>query len=340
MITKNSFTILLFVAHCSLQASDITIGFMGDIMLGRLVGKFLKKNNDYTYPWGNLLPLLRSTNFNMANLETTFTESHTKVPKTFNFKSDRSNVKALLEANIQIVNLANNHSFDFGFQGFLDTLAILDKNNILHIGAGIHKKEAQKPAFLTKNGLTFAFIGATDNEPGWAADAQKAGTRYLSFNEDTARTLSNEIKELKKMADFVIVSLHWGPNWDTLPSQDFQKFAHGILDAGADLIHGHSPHIFQGIEFYNNKLILYSTGDFLDDYAIDTLLRNDQSFLFLTTFDKEGLKELRLIPIILSNFQVNKAPFLQAKTMLSRIQELSLELGTTIPNNGIWQRKK
>lgn len=339
MRNKNIVSIILISLHCTLQAADVTVGFMGDIMLGRMMGKLLKKNNNYEYPWGNLLPLLRSTDFNMANLETTLTRSHAKIPKVFNFKSNPENVEALVKANIRAVNLANNHSFDFSIQGFLDTKAVLDKKNILHMGAGLTIYDAQKPVFITKEGLTFAIIGATDNDPGLAAQPQKAGTNYLVFNENAADELRQRIKELKKIANFVVISVHWGPNWDTQPSRAFQKFARRILDLGADLIHGHSPHIFQGIELRNNKLIIYSAGDFLDDYTIDEKLRNDQSFLFLTTFDEKGLKELRLIPVKINKLQVNKAPYIEAQAMLLRMQKLSLELGTALSRNGVWTRK-
>lgn len=330
-------TLIFF--NYSLLATEVTIGVAGDIMLGRLVGKSIKHSKDYYHPWGNLLPLLLSTDFNIANLETTLTRSTDKVSKMFNFKSDPKNIQALLEANILFVNLANNHILDFGIRGLNDTLKTLDKKSILHAGAGQNLIQAQKPAYITKDNLTFAFISATDNEPSWIATQSKPGINFIDFNENSAESLATQIKDLKKSVNFVIVSLHWGPNWDVRPKVAFQKFAHRILDAGADLIHGHSPHIFQGIEIYNDKLIIYSAGDFLDDYAVDRELHNDQSFLFLTTFDNQGLKELRLIPVKISDLQVNKAPYYEAQKMILHMQKLSLELGTVIARNGIWQRK-
>jgi poly-gamma-glutamate capsule biosynthesis protein CapA/YwtB (metallophosphatase superfamily) len=331
--------ILIFIPLLVIS-SEVTIGFVGDIMLGRQVGKFLKHTQDYTYPWGNLLPLLRSIDFNVGNLETTLTKSRKKAPKAFNFKSNPANAQALNEANFLFVNLANNHILDFGIPGLKETLATLNDHEIIHAGAGLSSAQAQKAHFITKNNSTFAFLSATDNEPSWAAGIRKAGISFMEFNENNAQALSEQIKELKKTAQFIIVSVHWGPNWDSRPRTSFQKFAHQILDAGADLIHGHSPHIFQGIELYHDKLIIYSAGDFLDDYSVDEALHNDQSFLFLTTFDEQGLKELRLIPVKISNFQVNKAPYREAQTMLLHLQKLSLELGTVVPRNGIWQRKK
>src|SRR5581483_8659044 len=121
------------------------------------------------------------------------------------------------------------------------------------------------------------------------------------------------------------------------PSAEFRSFAQGLIDLGVDIVHGHSGHIFQGIEVYNNRLIIYNSGDFLDDYAIDNVLRNDQSFLYLVTLDKNNIKELQLIPVVIKNMQVNKASAAQRQAILEKMQRLSAELGTHIPSNGIYQ---
>ena len=78
------------------------------------------------------------------------------------------------------------------------------------------------------------------------------------------------------------------------------KLAHKMIDSGADIIHGHSGHIFQGIEIYKNKSILYDTGEFVDDYVVDTNLRNDISFLFILKVSKKAIKNIELIPIKIS----------------------------------------
>ena len=149
-----SLLIVLF-AHLNYanNGSELTIGFVGDVMLGRLVSEVLLKNSDYTYPWGNLLPLLKSTDFIIANLETTLALGGTKAVKVFNFKSHPANVEALLQANIQVVNLANNHILDFGQQGLVEILATLDEVGIKHTGAGLTLQQAQTPALINKKGI-------------------------------------------------------------------------------------------------------------------------------------------------------------------------------------------
>jgi poly-gamma-glutamate capsule biosynthesis protein CapA/YwtB (metallophosphatase superfamily) len=340
MVTRNKIYSMLYILlfFVTKAYSEVTIGFIGDVMLGRMVGEMLVAKKDFAYPWGNLLPILTHTDFNIANLETTFSKDGVKAAKAFNFQSDPSNVEALVQANIRVVNLANNHILDYGIKGLKETIRTLNAVNIKHTGAGLTLNQAQYPAYITKKDINFAILGFTDNEPSWAARENKAGVNYITTQETSIATIRPLIQMVKKNADIVIVSLHGGPNWDERPSRKFQKFAHKLLDAGVDIIHGHSPHIFQGVEIYKNKLIMYSTGDFIDDYATDEIMRNDQSFFFLVTVDKKGLKELRLIPVTNKNMQVNKAPLGDRLAILQRMQRLSSDLNTKIPINGIWQR--
>lgn len=341
---KNYYVLLVIFIVTSTISSDqtkkVSFGLVGDVMLGRSVDEAIAKKG-ILYPWGSMLTTLRSTLFNIANLETTLTKSTQKNPqaKTFNFKSNPSNIDSLLKAQIQVVNLANNHSMDFDNSGLKETLDALDKNNIFHVGAGMNLQEAQKPARFTKEGIRFAVLGFTDNEPSWLATDKKAGINYIQINKKTIESIKKLIVDTKKEADILIVSLHWGANWEKKPSKEFIDFAHTLVDAGADIIHGHSSHIFQGIELYKNKLIFYNTGDFLDDYAIDTSLRNDEAFLYMITVDQQGIQQLQLVPALISNNQVNKAEGADAKRIIQKMQALSKELGSMhIDDQGFWQR--
>lgn len=322
------------------RRKQVSFGLGGDVMIGRSVGESILKKG-IIYPWGSLLTNLRSTAFNLVNLESTLTKSTKKnpQPKAFNFQSDPKNVDSLLKAHIQVVNLANNHSLDFNSEGLEETINALNKNNIYHVGAGMNFRQAQKPAFFTKGGFRFAILGFTDNEPLWAATEKKPGNNFITINQKTAESLKPLIQNTKKNADILIISIHWGPNWEEKPSKEFINFAHALIDAGADIIHGHSPHIFQGIELYKNKLIFYSCGDLLDDYKIEKLLRNDETFLFIVTIDAEGIQKLQLIPALISNEQVNQAEGADSKRLIEKMQKLSKELGSIkIDDRGLWIR--
>lgn len=307
----------------------ITIGLAGDVMIGRLVNEFLDEAPP-GWIWGNLLPILQKNDLNLINLEAALTKSDKIVPKVFNFKADPEKVRVLSEGPIHAVNLANNHLLDFSEEGLLETLQMLDGAKIAHAGAGRNAAEAAAPAILDCQGIKVGILGYTDNQPGWIATTDRPGIRYIRIGDNQA--VAEDIKTLRPKVDLLIVSLHWGPNMRERPTQAFKAFAHHLIDLGADLIHGHSAHIFQGVEIYQGKLILYDTGDFVDDYAVDPRLRNDRTFLFLVTFADR--LSLRLIPALIEQFQVNCSEGQETEETLDRMQKLSSEFHTQLIREG------
>ncbi|MBS0652878.1 MAG: CapA family protein [Verrucomicrobia bacterium] len=280
----------------------LTIGLGGDLMIGRLVDQFLDHRSP-SYVWGDLHPLLAKMDFNLVNLETALTHSKKLQIKVFNFKADPKKVAVLKEGPIHAVNIANNHILDFSEEGLRETLQTLDAAKILHIGAGKDLSEAAKPAIFEKKGIKIGLIGCTDNEPDWKAGASQPGINFVDVGDLEA--LRGPIATLRKQVDLLILSIHWGPNMRRRPPSHFRDFAHALIDLGVDIIHGHSAHIFQGVEIYKQKLILYDTGDLADDYAVDSELRNDLSFFFIVKADKKKLLSLQMVPTAISDFQVN-----------------------------------
>lgn len=308
----------------------MVIGFTGDVMLGRLVNEKIKQTS-FTYPWGNVLSLLQKMDLTLINLETSITQHNIPVPKVFNFKTDPSTIKTLLAANIDVVSLANNHILDFGNEGLFDTLEILKKADIAYVGAGKNLQEAQEAAIITKNNITLGIIGFTDNEPGWIATKNKPGINYIKVGD--IETVKKQVDAIRNKVDCVVATIHWGPNMRERPNKEFITFAHQMIDAGIDIIHGHSAHIFQGIEIYKNKLIMYDTGDFVDDYMVDPQLRNDISFLFQVTLEKNNLKTVTLTPVAINNMQVNLATDKNYNWAMQRMKMLCQEFGTQITDN-------
>ena len=309
------------------EPRSITIGLTGDIMLGRLVNQSITTHG-HTYPWGDVLPLLKKNDFNIINLETTITKSEKRVFKVFNFKLDPDNIQSLVEANISLVNLANNHIFDFNEEGFVETTQLLDSKKIKHVGAGKDLNQARKLEILEKNGIKIGVIGYTDNEPDWAATSEKAGINYIRIGQ--LDQVEHDIKSIRNQVDILIISIHWGPNKVERPETNLVDFAHKIIDCGADLIHGHSAHIFQGIEIYNGKPIIYGAGDFIDDYMVYPDQHNDHSFLFKAIITKDGIQKIELIPVYISEMQVNLAKDELAHKILNHMKKLSAEFGTKL----------
>ena len=318
-----------------IERSPLTIALTGDVMLGRLMNDVIRVYGP-TYPLGNTVDLLRQADLTVINLEcviATNGKPWTRTPKVFHFRADPEALKVLERAGVDYVSLANNHSLDYEEDALLEMLRRLDAANIAHAGAGRNLDEAMRPAWLTVKGRRIAIISFTDNEPAWAATHKSPGINFVPVDRRDRRftRLKDTVRRAREDgADLVIVSAHWGPNMRQRPSAAFVAFAHDLMDAGADLLHGHSAHIFQGIEVYKGKPIMYDTGDFVDDYAVDEELRNDQSALFRLHLDGTSTRYIDIFPVLIRDFQVNLATGRDFQQIAARMQRLCEEMGTRV----------
>lgn len=308
---------------------------VGDVMLGRLVNEVLQKESP-EYPWGDTLDIFRKTDLRICNLECVISDKGqpwTITPKVFHFRSDRKNAGVLKKAQINMVSLANNHVLDYEEEALLDMLETLDRKGIEHAGAGINSVEASSLAVSEIPGQKSIFkvgmIAFTDNEQEWEAIDQP-GVFYVpvDLKDKRAQVLIKEIEKAKKDVDILIVSAHWGPNWGYRPEFQHIPFAKALIDAGADIIFGHSAHVFQGVEIYKGKPILYSTGNFIDDYAVDKIERNDQSFIYLMEIEGEKIVRLKLCPTVIRNMQARKAQGSEKIEIVAKMKDLCSEFDT------------
>jgi len=253
----------------------------------------------------------------------------------FHFRGDPRVVRVLQAAHIDACSLANNHVLDFEERGLIDTLAHLDAAAIAHAGAGHNAAEAAAPAMLrTPGNESVGLVAFTDNEPAFSASADLPGTNYLpvSLGEAELVRVRAGIQGARAAgASLVVFSNHAGPNWGQRPAPLLRRFARAVIDAGADLYYGHSPHVFQGIELYRGRPILYSTGDFLDDYAHDPEERNDWSFVFGIAMDRAGgVERIELTPVRLQYATVGLARGEEREAQCARMVRLCAELGTSL----------
>ncbi len=315
------------------------LAFVGDVMLGRLVNELLKWAPS-NYPWGDTLSILRSADMRICNLEcalTDYGQPWSQTPKIFHFRSDEKNVTTLVNPPINMVALANNHVLDYGYEGLARTTKVLTDAQIVFAGAGASYLDASTVGEYVANGVTVGMIAVTDNEPSWEATEMSPGVFYVPV--DIADTRAKRLFELITLTrddvDILIISTHWGPNWGYNPLPEHVNFAHALIDAGVDIVYGHSPHIFRGIELYKDKPILYSTGDFIDDYAVDELERNDESFIFMLDLmpNPTRLNSITLFPTLIADFQAQLAPSSRVDGIVTKMQELCLSLGT----KSVWQ---
>ena len=141
-------------------------------------------------------------------------------------------------------------------------------------------------------------------------------------------TVKKVIDSVRDKVDILVASWHWGPNKREVPTPQFVHFAHQMIESGIDIIHGHSAHVTQGIEIYKGNVILYDTGDFVDDYMVGPVLRNDQSFLFRVGVSRTGIESVHLLPVIIYNMQVNRARGPNYHQVVARMKKLSAQWGT------------
>jgi poly-gamma-glutamate synthesis protein (capsule biosynthesis protein) len=305
---------------------------VGDVMLGRLVNETLRRRLP-EYVWGDTLPLLMSGDLSTCNLECAISdrgEPWMPAYKPFRFRSDAKNVETLITAGIDYVSLGNNHTLDFGPDALHDTISILHDNAIGYSGAGFDLVEAASPFIREVEEERVAFISFTDNESSWAAAAGCPGIFYvpIQVDDERAEILMDLITETKKRTDLVVVTPHWGPNWGYLPAEGHIEFGRALIDAGADIVFGHSPHVFRGIEIYRQKPIIYAAGNFIDDYAVDPGERNDESFIFIIEENGGRIDKIELHPTVIHRFQAKLARGERGHRIAGKMEGLCRALGT------------
>lgn len=299
---------------------------LGDCMFGRLVNEVLE-NAPPEYPWGDTLPILHSADWRLCNLECVISDRGVPwslSPKVFHFRSAAKNIAVLEAARINAVSLANNHVLDYGYDAMFEMLGILDRAGIAHSGAGANYAQASRLATAEVSGRKIGLFAFTDNEPDWEAGADWPGVFYVptDLKDSRAAKLLDIIRERREAVDFLIVSAHWGSNWGYSPPQEHVVFAHALIDAGADLVFGHSCHVFRGIEFYRGRPILYSAGNFVDDYAVDRIERNDQSFIYLMETEGRISRGVRLYPTLIRRCRAFHAEGVHAVGITDKMKEL------------------
>jgi poly-gamma-glutamate capsule biosynthesis protein CapA/YwtB (metallophosphatase superfamily) len=315
------------------------IALTGDVMLGRLVDQYVIQNRSVRLEaiWGDVLPVMLTGDCRLINLECVISSRGAEwhpTTKAFHFRARPRAIDILSAAKIDGVTLANNHVLDYGPEALLDCFHLLDQAGVKRTGAGIAMVEACAPLVLGLPEGRVAVVALTDNEPEWEATHTKPGVNYIAYGnrglkEPYRSRLTQALMSARRQADLVIVSAHVGPNWGA-PSKAMQALAHELIDMGADLYWGHSNHTPQGIELYQGKAILYSTGDFIDDYLIDKNERNDLSFLFMWESDRGRNARLRLHPICIEDLGVRlandqEAAFLE-KSMNTKCETFGVEI--------------
>ena len=251
----------LAVREESGEAREVVMLFVGDIMLSRGIEYYMKKKNDWVYPFRSVGDIIQSADIAVGNLEGPISDKGARAGSIYSFRADPRAVEGLAFAGFDVLSVANNHIWDYGSEAFLDTLRILNENGILYAGGGRDYAEAHAPAMKETNGITFAFLSYTDLVP--VSVATEASSPAVAFAQK--EIIIRDIESAKERADIVVALFHWGVEYAPRHNALQEDLAHAAIDAGAKLIIGHHPHVVQDTEEYGGGFIAYSLGNFIFD---------------------------------------------------------------------------
>lgn len=296
------------------------------------------------YIWGDALTELEraKVDVRVVNLETSITRSEDYWRgKGINYRMHPDNIGCITAAGIHCCCLANNHVLDWGYDGLDETLRTLDTTGIAHAGAGRNAKEAAAPAVLEVPGkgrvLVFAYGSPTSGVPReWRATDARAGVNLLEeISAQSARRIAAETQKFKRKGDVIVASIHWGGNWGYRLLDDEVRFAHRLIEEGVDIVHGHSSHHVKTVEIYNDRLVLYGCGDFLNDYeGIGGYeeFRSELALMYLAAVNPKQRRpvEATLVPMRVARFRLNRASDEDVKWLRGLLSELGAPFGTQI----------
>ncbi|MEU9379565.1 CapA family protein [Streptomyces sp. NPDC048279] len=352
----------------------VTLFLGGDVMLGRGVDQILPHPGDpalretyihdardyvglaeaangpiprpvgFRWPWGAALSVLdeAAPDVRVVNLETTVTGDGDFAPgKGVHYRMSPANLSCLAAARPDVCALANNHVLDFGPRGLHETLDVLAEAGLRTAGAGPDEVRARRPAIVPLGGdgrvLVFAFGMPSSGIPkDWAATGQRAGVDVVAEpSAAAASAFADRLRQVRRPGDIAIVSVHWGPNWGYAVSRSEVRFAHALLDAGVDVVHGHSSHHPRPLEVYRERIILYGCGDLVDDYegiGGYESYRDDLRVLYLVSVEADTgrLVDARMVPLQARRMRLEHASAEDTEWLRAVLDRHSRAFGTRV----------
>ncbi|MFF0200823.1 CapA family protein [Streptomyces sp. NPDC005017] len=353
----------------------VSVFLCGDVMLGRGVDQLLPRPLDpaipeqyvhdarvyvalaedrngavprdrgFGYPWGEVPELLDAAapQARILNLETAVTCHDAFQPgKAVHYRMHPDNLPALAVARPDVCVLANNHVLDYGRRGLADTLAALSAAGLPTAGAGADLGEAGAPVTLRlRPDVRLSVFGLAAESSGvprdWAATAGRSGVHLAG--DGTLPRLLTAVAERKRAGDLVVVSVHLGSNWGYPPARSDRALTHALVDAGADVVHGHSSHHPRPLELYRGRLVLHGCGDLVNDYegiGGQEHYRDDLRLLYLVELDAgDGrLRRVRLIPLRSRRLRLERAPAQDTRWLRDTLDRVSHPYGVRVDPDG------
>jgi len=292
---RTSLAAVGFLLACApVVAQKVTFVAVGDICLAKGVEQKMREKGS-AYPFAGMAPFLRRADVVFGNLECCLATTGKAVPKKYNFRGRPENVRALKQAGFTVVSLANNHSLDYGRDALAETITHVRDAGIVPVGAGMSIRSAHSLRIITVRGLRVGFLAylglfpsvvpLTADKPAVAMAEMEAVTR--------------DVGAARAKVDVLIVSMHAGQEYTFTHAARQQQIAHAAIDAGADMVIGHHPHVVQDSEVYRGRPIFYSLGNFIFDPS-PTFLREGGrrwSAMVVATLEKGRAPDAQLVDL-------------------------------------------
>ncbi len=287
------------------------------------VGDIILQTRNNKYPFENIKETLKNKDILFGNLEAVLSSKGKAAEIAHLLYSSPKNVEHLKSAGFDVLNIANNHIFDWGPEGFNNTLDVLCKNDLTFIGA--NNKPGKNHVIVEKKGIKFGFLGYTE-------DGFSFPEKGVWINKIEEIDIIKDIEYISPQCEFVIISLHWGINNAFYPSPKQINFAHKLIDAGATVILGHHPHVIQGIERYKTGLIAYSLGNFQYD---SKLPKRNKSIILCLNFDRERVESYEIIPVIIGK---NFLPGVAAGKLKDKVSDFITKISQPLMTGHLTER--
>ena len=305
----------------NLLEDSIKMVAVGDIMLDRDVKKEgLKRGWEHIF--SGVAPFISQADLAFANLESPIGDKGHFINM---FQAPPEAMGGIVSAGFDVVSLANNHTLDYHIAGMFETMRLLEENGIAWVGAGRNIDEARSPLIMEVKGVKVGFLSYTEmwfvnaREPiSWKATPTEAGVAPAELE-----LVVEDVQRLRDQVDIVIVTVHWGKEYVHDPTPEQKMLARAAVDAGADLILGHHPHVVQGIEFYKQGVIAYSLGNFVFDL---NLPKTWDTMILEFTLSRGGLLDLNIVPAYIFGVRPQIIEGAHKAGVHSLIRRLSLEL--------------
>lgn len=288
------------------QTEVVKLLIAGDVMLGGAVNFNMHRKDDFDYPLLKVGKELREADITMVSLEMPILGECPLSGDGMQLCADPLSLNTLMNAGIDVVNLANNHIGDFGISGISETKEWLNTRGILDVGLGF-------PVVRNVRGVRFGFLGFDGVLPV-----------VKGVDKATQENVRKKILDLKSEVDVVVVGFHWGDEYRAYPNASQKLLARVAIDAGADVVWGSHPHWVQGIEVYKGKPIFYSLGNFVFDQMQSKETR--EGLAVELTYYKDALRQVKLMPIFMNDFaQPVWQPVGYNSSILKKIESLSFK---------------